>query len=214
MTNISFNLKVVEKIKENNNAIVSQLEKLWRRYSVITKDKKCFDVENIIIYDDNNFQYGIGKYFEGKVLNGEKVIYKGDVRDIILSDVKNRRVLNFERKENFIYKNTLYLYDGLDVTIKELKKEIKYSNEYEDVWEKNLVLEFKNGFTFRCSYGEDKQEKNANVLKVFLGGSIEHIPTKRGEEKKKIEEELKELNIKIDSYTLEKLLNNYNIIKK
>ena len=74
--------------------------------------------------NDNNFQYGIGKYFEGKVLDGEKVIYKGDVRDIILSDVKNRRVLNFERKENFIYKNTLYLYDGLDVTIKELKKEI------------------------------------------------------------------------------------------
>lgn len=207
--NININSRVIEKINGNNKVIISQLQDFLRTYSVMTKDLKCYRVEDIIIYDEKN-SFSIGRYFEGDVLDGEKKLYNGDIRDVVLSDVKNRRTLNLERKENFIYKDTLYLYNGLDVSIKEVKEELIYKNNFEEGYEKNIVLEFKNKFT----YGKTNNEKNSNTLKCFLVGTIRHVVTLQGEEKNKIQKQLKELNINIDNYNLEKLLNHFNITKK
>lgn len=196
-------------IKEGNEAIIKHIYGGLRTNGVVTTSGKKYPIEEIIIYNEEN-QYNVGRYFYGTLSEVKNYKINYDIFNIQIEEIKNRRSVNLTRKENFICKNVLYLYNGLDVSIIEAKRELRFKNEYEEVYNTNVYLKFKNNFEYYVL----QEKKEGNKLTMFLVGSMEHVPTKKGEEKRRFKEEFEKEGIKIDDYQLENLLSKYDLIKK
>lgn len=201
--------KRVNEAYSNNLGLINQNKGSFSRvYNALTTNGKMNYIDNIIIYDKNGNQYQIGKYFEGYI---EKYTFTRDIYNIVVDNIARRNALKLDRKENFIYKTTLYLYDGQGVSIKEvIKNHLDFTTDTHQHFKDYVVLEFKNPCNM-CFTKEDIRE--FTQAKFYISGSSNQVETNFGKKVAQLKEELKKDNIKIDAYTLEKLLKLYEVKK-
>lgn len=193
----------------NNLGLINQAENsLSRVYHVLTTNGKFNPIEKIIVYDENGKEYNLGKYF-----TSEDTPYKNkDLHNIIVDSIARRNKEDKTRKENFIYKDTLYLYNGKGVTINHImEKVLDFTTDTNENYKSYIILDFQTPCTVKDWKNGEMQE--ISQVKFFISGTCENVKTNFGKKVAQLEEELKKENIKIDSYNLEKLLKLYDIKK-
>lgn len=206
---MKINNEIIQEMKEKKcSAMVGVFSYGLRTNYLLGENMQVKEITNIVIFKDGKVLLSIGKYFRGQV-DGIKI--DKDIKKVFLSEVKTRRKINLDREENFYHCGTLYLYDGLDISVGETKEIIKYQNNISINYGEVATIKFKNSIVY---YNSNREEIESNMLLVDVVGSYRIEKTPQGEKIDSIEKELKENNIDINKYMLEKLLDKYDLIKK
>lgn len=191
---------------KNNLGLINQPENsIYRTYHVLTTNGKFNPIENIIIYDENGQEYNIGKYFENTF---GRYNHK-DLNNIIVQEIARRNALKKDKQENFVYKDTLYLFNGKGVTINQVMENVlDFTTETAEHYRSYIVLDFETPFNIKGLDGEHTQGK------FFLSGSAYSKNTSFGDKVDQLQKQFEAENIKIDKYTIEKMLTKFDITKK
>lgn len=207
---IKIDMNLINEMKEKKcNAMVGMFSYGLRTNYLLDEKANLKEILNIVFYEDGKELFSIGKYFNGIIDERKSPV---DIRKLFLSDVKNRRKVNLNNKENFYCKGVLYLYNGLDIEVGEPKEDEWYSDTLKTIYHKVVKAKFKNNFVHYGVYGEE--DKQNNIIEFVLSNSIRQEKTKQGESMEALEKELIDNKIRIPRYELIKLLEKYDLIKK
>lgn len=159
-----------------------------RRYTYCdAKGGKAKEIKEIVFYNES------GKVLvveQGWLQNNLNQYYNEDIEELELSEVRNARVEKFDKEDNFVIKNTLYLYVGVmgDFQLEKIEDE-EWEGETSIYYYKNYI------FTYN--------ESTIKIRKFFKSK-----PNNFGTQVKEVEEKLRSLRVHVDNYDLRLLLKN------
>ena len=160
-----------------------------RRYAYYydVRGGKAKEIKEIVFYNES------GKVLvveQGWLQNNLNQYYNKDIEELELSQVRNARVEKFDKEDNFVIKNTLYLYVGVmgDFQLEKI--------EDEEVEMETTINYYKN---YIFAYNDS----TIKIRKFFKSK-----PNNFGTQVKEVEEKLRSLRVHVDNYDLRLLLKN------
>lgn len=169
--------------------IVARKERFLRHYFFGNKE-----IKQIVLFNEKN-KYIIPRGWLEDVSSG----FPEDIKEIEFKELLNKRKVDFSLKKSYLanfedWDNckvlTLFIY------IPNFSKDIKRENTGQNVYIYNLLSFDLNGKKI--------------VVKI-----LDHMEkTDFGRKIEELKKEMKSKNINIDSYTLEKILTEYEVVKK
>lgn len=154
-------------------------------------------VNNIIFYNED------GQIIETK--QGWFGNFNNECESLDLGSIKHRRKVNLTRKENFYISATdtfnSLIYD-LWIYVDNNNVKIVDKGEVEQQYEKSTI------------YVYHKYDLEVYGYKFSQRFYVKTIKTEFGKHVDEVSKELEQMNIKIDSYYLKKLLESYDLVKK
>lgn len=159
-----------------------------RRYTYYdAKGGKAKEIKEIIFYNES------GKVLvveQGWLENNLNRYYNKDIEELELAQVRNARVEKFDKEDNFVIKNTLYLYVGVmgDFQLEKIEDEMQ-EEETSIYYYKNYI------FTYN--------ESTIKIRKFFKSK-----PNDFGTQVEEVEGKMRSLGISVNNYDLRTLLKN------
>ena len=133
----------------------------------------------------------------------------GQLGQIEVSEVKKAIKLNLNKKENFTFKNDLYLFiDDNSIKVYDTKRVLNYQN----ATSKNYMDIIKIELTASYKYGDNTELKN-QVFYMPVGFQITELK-EHGKVCKAISEDMRALHIDLSAYDIETILKFYDMTKK